>query len=221
MQVQRKTAAFLLPGMLLFFGLTIFLFNLPAQCPLIALLFFTFVLTTAFLISLEMAAVFGVLVTLIEFGGIAVVPASEKGWMAGHIVVLWAGVFIAQRFGTRDITDERQFNDIIRGRQEELLSLQKEKESLDKRLIELDNQASLRRHLFDAVQQLASLMDPVMVRQRLMEFVRSIIGRGTIHYFAGNQPRDLGGQVAHGTKPLLFVTGFGNGQLFQNSSRRQ
>ena len=61
---------------------------------------------------------------------------------------------------------------------------------MDKRLVELDNQASVRRHLFDAVQQLASLLDPVMVRQRLMEFVRSIIAKGTIHYFAGNQPRD-------------------------------
>ena len=70
MQVQRKTAACLLPGMFLFFGLTILLFSLPAQYPLIGLLFFTFVLSTAVLISLEMAAVFGVLVTLIELGGV-------------------------------------------------------------------------------------------------------------------------------------------------------
>src|SRR5258705_9729128 len=106
MQVQRKTAAFLLPGLLLFFGLTILLFYLPAQYPLIALLFFTFVLTTAFLISLEMAAVFGVLVTLIEIAGIGVVPGPDKGWMAGHIVLLWAGVFIAERFSSREVSDD-------------------------------------------------------------------------------------------------------------------
>jgi len=206
MQVQRKTAAFLLPGMLLFFGLTIFLFNLPAQYPLIALLFFTFVLATAVLISLEMAAVFGVLVTLIEFGGIAVVAANDKPWMAGHIVLLWAGVFLAQRFAARDVDDERQFNELINERQQALLQLGKEKESLDKRLMELGNQAALRRHLFDAVQQLASLLDPVMVRQRLMEFVRSIIGRGTIHYFAGNSPRDPMDRWLMERKLSLLVT---------------
>ena len=108
MQVQRKTAAFLLPGMFLFFGLTILLFYLPAQYPLIGLLFFTFVLSTAVLISLEMAAVFGVLVTLIELGGVGVVPGQDKAWMAGQIVLLWAGVFLAQRFATRDIEDERR-----------------------------------------------------------------------------------------------------------------
>src|SRR5882672_11292711 len=103
MQVQRKSAMFLLPGMLLFFGLSILLFNLPAQYPLIALLFFTFVLTTAVLVSLEMAAVFGVLVTLIELGGVGVVAGPDKAWMAGQIVLLWAGIFLAQRFATRDV----------------------------------------------------------------------------------------------------------------------
>src|SRR5688572_27425202 len=102
MQVQRKTAAFLLPGFLLFFGLTILLFNLPAQYPIIALLFFTFVLTTAVLISLNMANVFGVLVTLIELAGVGLVPGSDKAWMAGHIVLLWVGIFIAHRFAKRD-----------------------------------------------------------------------------------------------------------------------
>src|SRR5262249_13168066 len=154
----------LVPGMLLFFGLTIFLFSTPAQYPLIALMFFTFVVTTAVLISMEMAAVFGVLVTIIEFGGIGVVPGPDKAWMAGHIVLLWAGVFLAQRFGTRDLIDERQFNEIVHDRHQTLSNLGKEKESLEKRLVELGNQASLRRYLFDAVQQLASLLDPVMVR---------------------------------------------------------
>src|ERR1700687_5014425 len=190
MQVQRKSAMFLLPGMFLFFGLSILLFHLPAQYPLIALLFFTFVLTTAVLVSLEMASVFGVLVTLIELGGVGVVLGPDKAWMAGHIVLLWAAIFMTQRFSARTVDDERAFNDIVQGRQQALLDLQKEKESLEKRLVELGSQASLRRHLFDAVQQLASLLDPIMVRQRLMEFVRSIIGKGTIHYFAGASPRD-------------------------------
>lgn len=215
MQVQRKTAAFLVPGMLLFFGLTIFLFILPAQYPLIALLFFTFVLTTAVLISLEMAAVFGVLVTLIEFGGIGVVPDADKPWMAGHIVLLWAGVFLAQRFAARDTEDERKYNEIIQERQQVMLNMGKEKESLEKRFVELDNQAALRRHLFDAVQQLASLLDPVMVRQRLMEFVRSIIAKGTIHYFAGSAPRDLMDRWLMERKLSLLVTDLNQDSRFK------
>src|SRR5579863_1927862 len=103
MQVQRKAAAFLLPGMFLFFGLTILLFYLPAQYPLIGLLFFTFVLSTAVLMSIEMAAVFGVLVTLIELGGVSVVHGPDKAWMAGQIVFLWVGVFLVQRFVARDL----------------------------------------------------------------------------------------------------------------------
>jgi len=215
MQVQRKAAAFLLPGMLLFFGLTILLFYLPAQYPLIGLLFFTFVLSTAVLISLEMAAVFGVLVTLIELGGVGVVQGQDKAWLAGQIVLLWAGVFFAQRFATRDLEDEHRCNDIIQERQQMMLSLQKEKESLDKRLMELDTQASLRRYLFDAVQQLASLLDPVMVRQRLMEFVRSIIGKGTIHYFAGASPRDLMDRWVMDRKLSLLVTDLAQDSRFK------
>src|SRR5712691_2579038 len=149
MQVQRKSAVFLVPGMLLFFGLSILLFNLPAQYPLIALLFFTFVLSTAVLVSIEMAAVFGVLVTLIELGGVGVVQGPDKAWLAGHIVLLWAAVFMTQRFSAREALDERGFHDIVQSRQESILALQKEKESLEKRLTELTNQASLRRHLFD------------------------------------------------------------------------
>src|SRR5690242_8598878 len=137
MQVQRKSAVFLLPGMLLFFGLSILLFNLPAQYPLIALLFFTFVLTTAVLVSLEMAAVFGVLVTLIELGGVGIVQGPDKAWLGGHLVLLWAAVFLAQSFAARDARDERAFNEIVETRQASVLALQKEKESLDKRLVEL------------------------------------------------------------------------------------
>jgi diguanylate cyclase (GGDEF)-like protein len=58
-------------------------------------------------------------------------------------------------------------------------------------LVELDGQVALRQNLHNAVHQLASLLDPVVVRQRLMEFVQAAIGKGTIHYFAGNMPRDL------------------------------
>src|SRR5229473_2338294 len=174
MQVQRKSAVFLLPGMLLFFGLSVLLFNLPSQYPLIALLFFTFVITTAVLVSLEMAAVFGVLVTLIVLGGVGLLKGQDKAWLAAQIVLLWVGIFMTQRFAAREAENEQALNDLTQERQQSFLSLQKEKESLEKRLAELGNQASLRRHLFDAVQQLASLLDPVMVRQRLMEFVRSI-----------------------------------------------
>src|SRR6266850_2304894 len=125
MQVQRKSAVFLLPGMLLFFGLSVLLFNLPSQYPLIALLFFTFVVTTAVLISLEMAAVFGVLVTLIELGGVGVVPGQDKAWMAGHIVLLWVGIFVVHRYGVRDLEDERKCNDILQERQQTMHNLQK------------------------------------------------------------------------------------------------
>ncbi len=206
MQVQRKSAVFLMPGMLLFFGLSILLFNLPAQYPLIALLFFTFVLSIAIVVSIEMAAVFGVLVTLILLGGVGVVHGQDKAWLAGHIVLLWAGIFLTQRFTSREADNDRTFLERVQERQQTMLSLQKERESLEKRLAELGHQAALRRHLFDAVQQLASLLDPVMVRQRLMEFVRSIIGKGTIHYFAGAAPRDAMDRWLMERKLSLLVT---------------
>lgn len=56
------------------------------------------------------------------------------------------------------------------------------------------------------MQQLASLLDPVMVRQRLMEFVRSIIAKGTIHYFAGSAPRDPMDRWLMERKLSLLVT---------------
>src|SRR5437667_3161969 len=120
MQVQRKSAVFLLPGMLLFFGLSILLFNLPSQYPLIALLFFTFVLTTAVLVSLEMAAVFGVLVTLIVLGGVGIVKGQDKAWLAGQLVFLWAGVFMAQRFAAREADNEHAINELVQERQQSL-----------------------------------------------------------------------------------------------------
>lgn len=215
MQVQRKTAAFLMPGMLLFFGLTVMLFRLPAQYPLIALLFFAFVLATGVLISLEMAAVFGVLVTLIEIGGLGLVQGQDKAWLAGQIVLLWAGVFMVQRYATRDQRDEQTCSEVLQERQQTLLNLGKEKESLEKRLTDLDHQAALRRHLFDAVQQLASLLDPVVVRQRLMEFVRSSIGRGTIHYFAGASPRDPMDHWVMDRKLSLLVTDLAQDSRFK------
>ena len=137
MQVQRKSAVFLIPGMLLFFGLSILLFNLPAQYPLIALLFFTFVLTTAVLVSLEMATVFGVLVTLIELGGVGVLKGQDKAWLAGHVVFLWGAISLIQRFSARETDAERTLNRTIQDRHETLVGLQKEKESLDKRLLDL------------------------------------------------------------------------------------
>ena len=134
MQVQHKSAVFLLPGMLLFFGLSILLFNQPSQYPLIALLFFTFVLATAVLVSLEMAAVFGVLVTLIVLGGVGIVQGTDKAWLAAQIVLLWTGIFVTQCFATRQAENEKATNDLVSQRQESFLSLKKEKESLEKRL---------------------------------------------------------------------------------------
>jgi len=96
-----------------------------------------------------------------------------------------------------------------------MLSLQKEKESLEKRYVDLESQASLRRYLFDAVQQLASLLDPVMVRQRLMEFVRSVITKGTIHYFAGNAPRDPMDRWLMERKLSLLVTDLAQDSRFK------
>src|SRR2546425_9219068 len=87
-----------------------------------------------------------------------------------------------------------------------MLSLQKEKESLERRLVDVDNQAAMRQHLSQAAHQLACLLAPVMVRQRLMEFVRSTIDRGTIHYFAGNAPRDLLDKWVMERKLSLLVT---------------
>jgi len=206
MQAQRRSVAFLLPGMLLFFGLTVMLFRFPNLYPLIALLFFTFVLETAVVISIEMASVFGVLVTLIELGGVGLVPVAEKAWMGGHIVLLWFAIFIAHRFISRETQDEQACADVLRDRQQSMHQLQKEKESLEKRLTDLESQAALRQHLFNAVHQLASLLDPVMVRQRLMEFVRSTIAKGTIHYFAGNVPRDLMDRWVMERRLSLLVT---------------
>ena len=215
MQAQRKTVAFLLPGILLFFGMAVMLIRLPSEYPLIAFLLFIFILVTAVVISIEMASVFGVFVTIFELAGIGLVQGSDKGWLAAHMAVLWVAVFLTQRFTQQEILDEQACSDVLRDRQQALLSLQKEKESLDRRLTDLDNQASLRQHLFNAVHQLASLLDPVMVRQRLMEFVRSTITRGTIHYFAGNVPRDPMDRWVMERKLSVLVTDVGQDNRFK------
>jgi diguanylate cyclase (GGDEF)-like protein len=206
MVTQRKTAAFLLPGMLLFFGLTVVLFRSPADYPVIVLLFISFVLATGYAISLEMASVFGVLVTMILFGAIGFVQGTDKAYIAGQLVILWVGVYLTHRYALRDRDDEQLCSDGLRGRQQSLYSLQKEKESLERRLADLDTQAALRQHLSNAVHQFSSLLDPVVVRQRLMEFVRSTIARGTIHYYAGSSPRDLMDKWVMDRKISLLVT---------------
>src|SRR5688572_12877659 len=124
---QHRTAAFLLPGMLLFFGLTVVLFRSPAEYPVIVLLFFSFVMATSFAISLEMAAVFAVLVTLIEVCAIGFVQGHDKFWVAGQGVLLWVGIYMAQRYASRDRQDEQQCSDGLRDRQQSMWSLQKEK----------------------------------------------------------------------------------------------
>src|SRR5947209_4011719 len=98
MQAQRRTVAFLLPGMLLFFGLTVVLFRSPAEYPVIVLLFFAFVMATGYAISLEMASVFAVLVTMIELGVVGFVGGSDKGYVAGQFALLWAGVYMVHRY---------------------------------------------------------------------------------------------------------------------------
>ncbi len=110
------------------------------------------------------------------------------------------------RYAARDQRDELDCSEGLRERQQSLYALQKEKESLEKRLVDLDSQAALRQHLSNAVHQFSSLLDPVVVRQRLMEFVRSTIGRGTIHFFAGNSPRDAMDKWVMERKLSLLVT---------------
>src|SRR5437762_5885561 len=131
MQAQRRTTAFLLPGMLLFFGLTIVLFRSPVDYPVIVLLFFSFVMATGFVISMEMASVFAVLVTMIELGAVGFVTGSDKGWIAGQFVLLWTGLYLAQRYAQRDRQDEQLCSDSLRERQGSLWALQKEKESIE------------------------------------------------------------------------------------------
>src|SRR3954469_7395358 len=111
MVTQRRTAALLAPGIILFLGLTTMLFRSPADYPVILLLFFSFVLATGAIISIEMASVFGVLVTMIELGAIGMVKGNDKGWVAGQCLLLWAVVYAAQRFAQRDLLDEQDCSD--------------------------------------------------------------------------------------------------------------
>src|SRR5579863_1882226 len=127
MIAQRRTAAFLLPGMLLVFGLTVVLFRSPMEYPVIVLLFFSFVLATGSVVSLEMASVFAVLVTMIELGAVGFVKGSDKGWVAGQFALLWAGVYLIHRFSNRDHQDEQLCSEGLRERQQSMYALQKEK----------------------------------------------------------------------------------------------
>jgi diguanylate cyclase (GGDEF)-like protein len=206
MKPQQKTAAFLLPGMLLFFTLSVMLFRTPDQYPVIGLSFFSVVLATAFALSVEMGAVFAVLVMLIELVALRLISGWDRAWLAGQFVMMWPGLYLTHRFLVRDKEDEQRCSEGLRERQQSLWALQKEKEALEKRIVELDAQAALRQHLSNAVHQFSSLLDPVIVRQRLMEFVRATIGRGTIHYFAGNSPRDLMDKWVMERKLSLLVT---------------
>src|SRR5882762_10898252 len=106
MNAPKKTAAFLLPGMLLFIGLIVMLFRSPVQYPVIVLLFFAFVMATGSVVSLEMASVFAVLVSMIELGAVGFVQGSDKGWVAGQIGLLWLAVYLSHRYLTRDHQDE-------------------------------------------------------------------------------------------------------------------
>jgi len=206
MQASRKTAAFLLPGMLLFFGLTILLFKSPSQYSLIAPLYLLFVLATGVVVSLEMASMFAVLVTLIFLGAMSQLPSVDSAFLAAQACALWVSIVFVHRYTTREQLDERSCSEALQDRAQAMVSLNKEKEALDKRLAELHVQAALRQHLFTAVHQLASLLDPMMIRQRLMEFVRATVGKGTIHFFAGSVPRDLMDKWVMERKLSLLVT---------------
>src|SRR4051794_19642997 len=98
MMAQRKSAAFLLPGMFLFIGLTVWLFRSPNDYPVIVMVFLAFVLATGFAISLEIASVFAVLITLIELGVVGFVRGADKGYAAGQFVLMWAGLYLANRY---------------------------------------------------------------------------------------------------------------------------
>lgn len=191
------------------------LFRSPTDYPVIVLLFFSFVLATGLLISMEMAAVFAVLVTMIELVAIAFAKGADKPLIVGHTAILWIGLYVIHCFAARDKVDEQKCSEGMRERQQAMWALQKEKESLEKRLEDLDSQAALRQHLSNAVHQFSSLLDPVIVRQRLMEFVRSTISRGTIHYFAGNSPRDLMDKWVMERKISLLVTDLAQDSRFK------
>jgi len=206
MNSSRSRVAFYVPALLFLLGFSILLFRDPVQAPLILLLFWLFVFLTAMLQTVETAAAFAFVITLMTLMGAMQAPVADKPYLFAQLPLLWVSIYVANRVQQREKVDERESADILSVRQQSLQNLHKEKDALSKRLGELSEQAALRQNLFDAVQQMASVLDPVLVRQRLMEFVRSTIGKGTIQFFAGQVPRDALDRWVMERKISLLVT---------------
>jgi len=202
----RIHAAFLVPAFILLIGLSTLLFKAPAQAPVISALFFIFIFMSAVFQTIETAAFFAVLVSLMEWIGATLVPGGERWWLAGQPVFIGITLGLMRAYAGRELRMETESSHLLQDRQQVLARLNKEREALTRRVSDLSEQAALRRHLFDAVQQFASLLDPVLIRQRLMEFVRASIGKGTIQFFAGHVPRDLLDKWVMERKISLLVT---------------
>ena len=203
---SRARAAFLFPAFLLLIGLGILLFKAPAQAPTISTLFFIFVFMTAIFQTVETAIFFAVIICLVEFCSASLLSGWDRLWLVAQAPFIGTGIWLVHLYAQRDKKIEADSANVLQERQQSQARLNKEKEALTKRVSELNEQAALRRHLFDAVQQMASLLDPILIRQRLMEFIRATVGKGTIQFFAGHIPRDLLDKWVMERKISLLVT---------------
>jgi len=217
MRGSKNGLAYLLPSSLLFFGSAVFLFRNPTQYPLILLLFFAYVLATLHVTTLEMAAVFATFVTFMQWGCSGLGQGLDKLWPALYGIPLWCGIYTMHQFVTRENKDEKGCSHFLQNYQKGMATLQKEKQGLDHRIADLDKQLTVRKNLSQAVHELASLLDPMLVRQRLMEFVRTAIGKGNIQFFAGTAPRDLMDQWVMERKLSLLVTDVLQDSRFKNA----
>lgn len=194
------------PQFILLFGLTILMFHDPSHYPPIALIFFSFVILVSVLVSMELATVFAVLVSLIELFASVAARGVDRVWLAGHALFLWLALYGIHRFAVRDARDERAWAGALRESRRDLALARREKVSLEHRLDDLDGQTILRQHLCRAIQRLAGVKEPIGVRQRLMELARSAIPRGTVHFFTGSAPRDTMDQWVMEKQCPLLVT---------------
>jgi diguanylate cyclase (GGDEF)-like protein len=203
----RARTAFLFPAFLLFIALSILLFKAPDQAATISALFFVFVFMTAAFQTVETASFFAVLVAMVEFTGAGMVLTGwDRAFLAAQAPFMGLSLWLIHLSAVRELRMENESANFLQERQEKLAHRHKEKEAMTKRVADLMEQAALRRHLFDAVQQLASLLDPVVIRQRLMEFVRASVKKGTIQFFAGHVPRDPLDKWVMDRKISLLVT---------------
>ena len=51
-------------------------------------------------------------------GGVGLVKGEDKIWLAAQIVLLWAGIFMTQRFAAREAENEYALNDLVQERQQ-------------------------------------------------------------------------------------------------------